>query len=60
MGWALKHLGAERCREIARGLFKVTRDGTSRGEFLGLCPIHGEKNASFSYNWRKDTYHCLS
>ena len=54
------HLGADRCRELARGLFRVTKDTASSGELLGLCPIHGEKNASFSYNWRKDTYHCLS
>jgi putative DNA primase/helicase len=60
MGWALQHLGEERCRDLARGLFRVTKDEASRSELVGLCPIHGEKNASFSYNWRKDTYHCLS
>ena len=60
MGWALKHLGADRCWEVARVLFQVTRDDASRGELLGLCPIHGEKNASFSYNWHQDTYHCFS
>lgn len=27
---------------------------------MGLCPILGETNASFSYNYAKDGYRCLS
>lgn len=60
MGLAVKYLSVDRRKEIARGLFQVTKDETGRDELLGLCPIHGEKNPSFAYNYQKDQYHCLS
>jgi len=60
MGIALKHLSeAERAR-IARSLFTVKSEDKNRSELIGLCPIHGESNPSFSYNYKKDAYHCLS
>ena len=59
MGIALKHLSDSRRAEIARGLYKVTKE-TKDGEIHGLCPIHGETNPSFSYSVPKDAYHCLS
>lgn len=60
MGIALKNLGDSRCAEIARTLFTVTSIEEKEGELHGLCPIHGEKNPSFSYNFKKDVYHCLA
>lgn len=60
MGIALKHLSeADRIR-IARDLFKVTQIEESKGELHGLCPIHGESNPSFSYNYHTDLYNCFS
>ena len=60
MGIALKHLSeAERIR-TAESLFKVTSRDMEKGELHGLCPVHGEKNPSFSYNFKKDTYYCFS
>lgn len=60
MGLAAKHLGEARRREIAEGLFSVTIVEEGKGELHGLCPIHGEKNPSFAYNFKKDLYHCLA
>jgi putative DNA primase/helicase len=60
MGIAVKYLGESERETIARGLFTVTEHDQSRCELIGICPIHGEKNPSFSYNYRKDAYHCLS
>ena len=60
MGVALDHLSEARRIEIAEGLFKVTKRDSSKGELHGLCPIHGEKNPSLSYNYKSDLYHCLS
>ena len=60
MGIAAKHLGESRRAEIARGLFTVTSVEEAKGELHGLCPIHGEKNPSFAYNFKKDLYHCLA
>lgn len=59
MGIALKLSEAERIR-IAENLFKVTSRDANKGELHGLCPIHDEKNPSFSYNYKKDTYNCFS
>jgi putative DNA primase/helicase len=60
MGIALKRLSeAERIR-IASELFKVTAREENKGELHGLCPIHGEKNPSFSYNFKTDVYNCFS
>ncbi|MCB2188830.1 MAG: DNA primase [Deltaproteobacteria bacterium] len=60
MGWALDNLGENRRREIAASLFKVTQHQAGRGELKGLCPIHGENNPSFSYNYKTDVYNCSS
>ena len=60
MGLAAKHLGESRRAEIARTLFTVTSAEEAKGELHGLCPIHGEKNPSFAYNFKKDLYHCLA
>jgi len=60
MGIALKHLSeAERIR-IASELFKITSREEHKGELHGLCPIHGDHNQSFSYNFKTDVYHCFS
>ena len=60
MGIALKHLPESQRATIARSLYKVTSEDNNRGEIIGLCPIHGESNPSFSYNYKKDVYKCLS
>lgn len=57
MGIALKLSEQDRIA-IADKLFKVI--GREKDELHGLCPIHGESNPSFSYNFLKDTYHCFS
>lgn len=53
MGVALKHLAEERRIEIARGLFRVTSEDESRGELIGLYPIHEDRNPSFAYNFAR-------
>lgn len=60
MGIALKNLPAGQRAGIARELFKVTSTEEAKGELHGLCPIHQETNPSFSYNIKKDQYHCFS
>jgi len=60
MGIALKKLSESERARIARSLYKVTSEDKNRGELIGLCPIHGESNPSFSYNYIKDVYKCLS
>ena len=65
MSWALENLSPSQRREIAEGLIaegggKVTRREVSRGELIGLCPLHKESNPSFSYNYEKDLYNCSS
>lgn len=59
MGYALTELGADRCAEIAAGLFKVEK---RYGEKLhGFCPIHGDQSsASFVYVPSGDWYKCKS
>jgi putative DNA primase/helicase len=59
MGYALEELGADRCAQIAAGLFKVEK---VYGEKLhGFCPIHGDKaSASFVYVPSGDWYKCQS
>jgi len=59
MGIALRLTESDRI-SIARDLFKVMRTDEHKGELHGLCPVHGEQNASFSYNYRLDTYNCFS
>ena len=60
MGIALKNLPEGQRAGIARELFKVTSTEEAKGELHGLCPIHQETNPSFSYNIKKDQYHCFS
>ena len=60
MGIVLKHLSETQRASIARSLFKVTSEEKGKGEIHGLCPIHGESNPSFSYNYQKDSYNCFS
>ena len=60
MGIAAKHFGESRRAEIARALFTVTSTEEGKGELHGLCPIHGEKNPSFAYNYKIDLYNCLA
>jgi putative DNA primase/helicase len=59
MGKALT-LSEDQREAIARGLFTISEHSAEKGELHGLCPIHHEKNPSFSYNYKKDLYHCLS
>lgn len=60
MGFAFDHLSeAERAR-IARELYTVKGQPDGKGNIHGLCPFHDEKNPSFAYNVKKDTYNCLS
>jgi putative DNA primase/helicase len=60
MGIALKRISESERIRIAEDLFKVTSRDTKKGELYGLCPLHKEKNTSFSYNFKLDTYHCFS
>ena len=60
MGIALKHLSESQRAAIARSLFTVKSEEKGKGEIHGLCPIHGETNPSFSYNYVKDSYNCFS
>lgn len=60
MGLALEQLSEARRKDIAREFFKVVSEDSSRGELIGLCPIHGESNPSFSYNYKKDLFNCLA
>jgi putative DNA primase/helicase len=60
MGIATKHLSESERAAIARTLFTVTSEEKGKGEIHGLCPIHGESNPSFSYNYQKDSYNCFS
>jgi DNA primase len=60
MGIALEKLDDQQRELIAKELFTVKKEYSNRGELHGLCPIHKEKNPSFSYNFKKDAYNCLS
>lgn len=60
MGISLKYLSEIQRAEIARSLYQVTSEDKNKGELIGICPIHGEKNPSFSYNYKKDVYKCFS
>lgn len=60
MGIALNHLTESERERIAKTLFEVSSGPDAKGELHGLCPIHGEKNPSFSYNIRTDLYNCFS
>jgi putative DNA primase/helicase len=58
MGLAVEHLSDQRRAEVARLLFDVK--STHGDELHGLCRYHEDKNASFSYNFKKDAFHCLA
>ena len=58
MSYSTDHLSATDRQQIAKGCFQVTE--TRGSEMHGLCPFHGEKKASFSYNFDKDLCNCLS
>lgn len=60
MGFAKDHITVIERIAIASRLFVVRDEEKGRKELIGLCPIHNEKNPSFSYNYEKDVYHCLS
>lgn len=56
MGFAERHLSGQ-LESIARDLFEVK--SASRGELIGLCPVHEDKKPSFSYNPSKDLCCCF-
>ncbi len=58
MGKATEHLSTTERENIARGLFSVK--SVKGGELIGLCPVHKDKNPSFSYNPSKDVCHCFT
>lgn len=60
MGISRIHLTESERERIARSLFHVSSGPDSKGELRGLCPIHNEKNTSFSYNITTDLYNCFS
>lgn len=60
MGVAGKHLSQSDLIRIAESLFTVTSHDRQEGELHGLCPVHQEKNQSFSYSYKKDACHCFS
>lgn len=56
MGWAKKNVSELQLKSIAESLFTVTERS---GNWLnGLCPIHGDRNQSFGYNFTEDVFHC--
>ncbi len=59
MGKALEHLGPDRCRQIAEGLFERP-PRISGGQLHGHCPLpgHEDKNPSFGYSFEKDVFTC--
>ncbi len=59
MGIALEKMNESQRTEIARSLFQVDSKLSTNVELRGLCPIHNESHASFSYNVAKDVYNCL-
>jgi len=56
MGKATEHLSISELESIAQGLFIVK--SKSGSELTGLCPVHDDKNPSFSYNTSKDVCYC--
>ncbi len=60
MGFAKDKINSDVRAQIAASLFVVKTDDSKRSELIGLCPIHGESNPSFSYNVVKDVYFCQS
>ena len=60
MGLSLTKMTESERIEIAKGLFEVSEEDHRKGELHGKCPLHDEDNPSFSYNYKKDSYHCLA
>ena len=60
MGIAFDKLTQDHRELIARGIVKVTGEDRNKGELHGLCPIHGDRHRSFSYNYRSDQFNCFS
>jgi len=58
VSYSAEHLNATDREQIARASFQVVEQRGS--ELHGLCPFHGEKKPSFSYNFDKDLCNCLS
>ena len=58
MGKATQYLSVSDLERIAESLFQVKN--RKKGELIGLCPVHDDKNPSFSYNPVKDMCHCFS
>ena len=58
MSFCKDHLSQEERKRIAESCFQVTE--TNGNELHGLCPFHGEKQPSFSYNFEKDMCNCFS
>ena len=58
MGLALTGLTDSERKAIAEELFTVKKEYDGKGELTGLCPIHKDKNPSFSYNYKKDVFNC--
>jgi len=60
MGIAIEHLEESVRRSIAEGLFTFQKDmkGKKGQEMIGLCPLHDDKKASFSYNLDQDVFFC--
>lgn len=58
MSWSTDNLTTDQRAQIARDSFQVKE---VRGDELhGLCPVHEDHNASFSYNIAKDACNCLA
>ena len=60
MGLAGNKLSESDRIDIALSLFEVKDQDNNKGEIHGLCPFHEDQHTSFSYNYRKDAYHCLA
>ena len=58
MGKAAEHLTTGELQAVAERLFKIT--SKKQEELIGLCPVHPDKNPSFSYNPVKDICYCFS
>jgi putative DNA primase/helicase len=66
MGWCFDNLSSEERCEIAERLVaestygRIISHDRHRNELVGLCPLHQEKNPSYSYNYGKDVFNCSS